>query len=70
MARKCYAVIERELPAAWASYLISGERDADSSMADVYLASQGLPCPVEARESGIGYFLGVQCELATYIFLK
>jgi hypothetical protein len=70
---KAPSVIEYDLPAYWASYLINGDDSGiegkDQYEADKFLAERNLPSPVSCEPAGIGRFNGVMCDLETYSFL-
>jgi hypothetical protein len=66
-------VVQHELPAYWASYLINGDESgiegADQYEADKFLAERNLPAPVSCEPAGIGRWGGKLCDLETYSFL-
>ena len=67
-------VVEHELPAYWASYLINGDASGISGVeqyeADKFLAEHNLPEPVSCSdETHIGRFDGLMCDMLVYSFL-
>lgn len=72
-AVKRLEVIQHDLPAYWACYLINGDESGlegkDQYEADKFLAEHNLPSPVSCEPAGIGRFNGLMCDLETYAFL-
>ena len=72
-------IVEHDLPAYWASYLINGDSSGihgeDMYEADKFLADHNLPMPSDCRPAGFGKFFfsgqgkDLGCELETYSFL-
>jgi hypothetical protein len=66
-------VVEHDLPAYWASYLINGDDSGiepkDQYEADKFLAEHNLPMPVSCEPAGIGRYNGLMSDMETFTFL-